>query len=155
MSTQARELSTALKIKEKLSIVLAPLTVVQSSDANGVMLLVSDGTPAAGEQVAAIRLCKMPSDFTDSVGLTQKIYAPLICQVIEETSTIAATSLLTAANRSKLDAILAQAGLRQERYMTANATVPATSMFAANAAVTTATAVATIEPDIQWPLSGQ
>lgn len=156
MSTNAKSQSLARSLRDNLRKRLPTFTISESLDAAGSRLLISaDATPAAGEQVCAIRIKFQDTQFDDVIGQDQRVYTPCVAQVIEENSTIANVSLLTMANKAAIDAELGRLGIKQERYMTANTVVPALSQFAANGSVTTATLRASLAADIKWPLSGQ
>lgn len=156
MSQMQKEQTLLLKLKEHLRMIFPTFTLTESLGSDGAKLLISaDSTPAAGEQVMAIRIKKNATDFTDSVGLTQKIYAPLMMQVIEESSSVAGLSILTAANKARLDSELAKMGVTEERYLNANTTAVTLAQFASDGTVSGSTKVADVRADVQWPLSGQ
>ncbi len=157
MSTIAKSQAIMRELKERLQKKM-PSTYVfsESADATGSILLISaDSTPAAGEQVIALRILAEKTAFTDILGSAQKVYAPLRAQVIEEASTIANVSLITLANRLQVDLELARMAVKQERYLNANTAVPAVSQFASDGSVSTSTKVASLAADMYWPLSGQ
>lgn len=157
MSTIAKSQAIMRELKERLQKKM-PSTYVfsESMDANGSILLISaDSTPAAGEQVVAIRILGEQTAFKNSIGSAQTVYAPLRAQVIEEASTIAGVSLITLVNRLHVDLELARMAVKQERYMNANTVVPAVSQFSADGSVATATKIASLPSDMYWPLSGQ
>ncbi len=157
MSTIAKAQAIMRELKERLQKKL-PSTYVftESSDVQGSRLLISaDATPAAGEQVVAIRILSEQTAHKDVLGNAQRVYAPLRAQVIEEASTISGVSLITLANRLQIDLEMARMGLKQDRYMNANTTVPAVSQFAADGTVSGSTLIASLPFDMYWPLSGQ
>lgn len=157
MSIIAKSQSLMRVLKNNLQQRL-PSTYVftESQDTQGAMLLISqDATPAAGEQVVAIRAKGQDQQFSDVIGNAQRSYSPMIFQVIEEASTIAGVSLMTLLNRIKIDMELARPGVKQERYLNANGTVPALSQFQTDGSVSSSTLNQSIAPDLYWPLSGQ
>lgn len=157
MSTIAKSQAIMRDLSERLQKKM-PSTYVfsQSQDANGSRLLISqDSTPAAGEQVIAIRIEGEQTAHKDVLGSAQRVYAPLRAQVIEEASSISGVSLITLANRLQVDLEMARMGLKQERYMNANGTVPAVSQFSADGSVASSTLIASLPFDMYWPLSGQ
>lgn len=155
MSNLAKAQSLSRVLKERIQMRLPSFVISESSDSQGSILLISqDSTPAAGEQVMAIRIKAQDTQFSDSIGNAQNSYSPMVIQVIEEASATAGVSLLTLANRMQLDCELARCGCKQERYQNANTVVPAVSQFAADGSVSTSTLRATIS-DLRWPLSGQ
>lgn len=121
----------------------------------GDQLLISQHSPAvAGEQNLAIRILGQDTQFTDVIGNPQSLYSPEKAQVIEEASTIANVSLLTLANASYINWEISRMGVKQERYLNSNGTVPALSQFASTGLVTGSNFVETVS-DLYWPLSGQ
>jgi hypothetical protein len=128
----------------------------QAMDQQGSQLLISQSsTPTAGQQNVAIRIESDVTAFLDVIGNPQKVYAPLKAQVIEESSTITGVSLLTLLNRLKIDLELARMGIKQERWLNANGTVPALSQFVSDGTISGSTLVASLPFDMYWPLSGQ
>lgn len=157
MSIIAKSQSLMRALKDNLQKRL-PSTYVfsESLDSQGARLLISaDATPAAGEQVVAIRIKSQDTQFNNVIQQAQQVYTPMICQVIEEASATAGVSLITLANRSQIDLEINRMGVKQERYLNANGTVPAMSQYAADGSVTGSTLAASVSPDLYWPLSGQ
>lgn len=157
MSSIAKSQAIMRDLKERLQKKMpASYQFSESMDAQGARLLISaDATPAAGEQVIAVRILPEKTAHQDILGSAQKVYAPLRAQVIEEASTISGVSLITLANRLQVDLELARMGLKQERYLNANTAVPAVSQFAADGSVSSSTLIASLPFDMYWPLSGQ
>lgn len=157
MSKIAKSQSLIRILKDNLAKRLPSTYVISESlDSQGDRLLISaDSTPAAGEQVVAIRIKAQDTQFLNSIGSAQDVYTPMIAQVIEEASTIAGVSLITLANRSQIDLELARLSIKQERYLNANTTVPALSQFQSDGSVSGSTLAASVSPDLYWPLSGQ
>ena len=157
MSIIAKSQSLMRVLQNNLQLRLpSTYTFTATQDTAGAQLMISQSsTPTAGEQNVAIRAIGQDQQFTDVIGNAQRTYSPMKFQVIEETSSVANVSLLTLANRVAIDMELARPGVRQERYLNANGTVPALSEFHTDGTVATATLVATIAPDLYWPLSGQ
>lgn len=157
MSAISKSQAIMRELKERLAIKMpSSYVLTESADANGSILLISaDATPAAGEQVIAIRILGEQTAFKDVLGSAQKVYAPLRAQVIEESSTISGVSLITLANRLHVDLELARMAVKQERYMNANTAVPAVSQFASDGSVSSSTKIASLAADMYWPLSGQ
>lgn len=157
MSTIAKSQAIMRDLQDRLQKKMPSTYVFSASfDTNGARLLISqDSTPSAGEQVVAIRIEGESTAHKDVLGNPQKVYAPLKAQVIEEASTIAGVSLITLANRLNIDLELARMGVKQERYMNANATVPAVTQFQADGTVSGSSLIASLPFDMYWPLSGQ
>lgn len=139
----AKEQSLVNKLKEELSLATPTITTTTAQDSAGAQLLLT-----AGASTMAIRVKSMATDFTDSLGLPQKIYSPMVIQVVEDSTDVMAAALkLSVENQiSRLSVT------KQERYSKAN---PALSDFATDGTVTGATAITTLAADPQWPLSGQ
>ena len=157
MSIIAKSQSLMRVLKNNLQQRL-PSTYVftESQDSQGAMLLISaDSTPAAGEQVVAIRAKGQDQQFSDVIGNAQRTYSPMVFQVIEEASTVSGVSLITLLNRIKIDMELARPGVKQVRYLNTNGTVPALSQFQADGSVSGSNFNQEISPDLYWPLSGQ
>lgn len=156
MSIIAKSQSLIKPLKDSLTKRLPSTYVLtESLDSQGARLLISaDATPAAGEQVMAIRIRGQDQQFQDVIGNAQRTYSPMVVQVIEEESTISGVSLMSLSNRIKIDWELARLGCKQERYMNANTAVPAMSQFASDGTVSSSTLNQGIS-DLYWPLSGQ
>lgn len=154
MASIAKESTLMLKLKERLSLLLPALTITTSFDASGAKLL---AVGASSHQAMAVRIMKIATDFTDSVGQAQAIYAPLKCQVLEEaTAADADTSIVKSPLKSQIDAEVCKLALIQERWMLPNGTAPALSQFNSDGTVGgSAVQEVDVRPDIQWPLSGQ
>lgn len=157
MAAEAKVQSLMRALKERLQKRLPSTWVfAESSDAQGARLLVSqDATPAAGEQVIAIRIKAQDTQFRDAIGMAQPVYTPCVAQVIEEASTIANVSLIQLANRLAVDTELARLSIKCERFMNSNTTAVALTQFQADGSVSGSTLVAVISPDLKWPLAGQ
>lgn len=156
MQAKFKAQTLMMQLKERLQ-KRFPSTYVfsESSDDKGVRLLISqDATPAAGEQVIAIRLLGVDTEARDILD-NKRVFSPIRCQVIEEESTITNVSLITLINKLYIDIELGRLGLLQERYLTANGTVPAVSMFQNDGSVATAVLKAKVSPDLYYPLLSQ
>lgn len=157
MSIIAKSQSLSRQLKDNLAKRLPSTYVISESlDSQGARLLISaDSTPAAGEQVVAIRIKGQDTQFSNVIAQAQTVYTPMVAQVIQEASTIANVGLLTLANQAVIDAELARLSIKQDRYMNSNTTVPALSQFQADGSVSGSSLVVSISPDLYWPLSGQ
>lgn len=156
MHAKLKAHSLLLQLKERLQKRFPSTYVItESSDDKGYRLLISqDATPAAGEQVIALRLLGVDTEARDIID-SKRVFGPIVCQVIEEESTITGVSLITLANKLRLDIELGRLGVLQERYMTANGTVPAVSMFQNDGSVATASLIIKASPDLYYPLLSQ
>lgn len=156
MNAKLKAQAMMLQLKERLQKRMPSSYVFSESlDDQGPRLLISqDTTPAAGEQVIAIRLLGVDSEAKDIIG-EKRVFAPVRAQIIMEESSISNVSLITLANHIRVAVELNRMGLLQEWYMTANGTVPAVSMFAADGSVSTATLRIKVSPDLYYPLLGQ
>jgi len=113
--------------KEAIKRRLSTYSFVESVDAtntNPVMVISADATPAAGEQVAVVRISPVALLFTNGIGGTQENMTPHYVDICLETSTIAAVALLTQVNQSNIIAEFLKLGAIVRIYMTANNTVP-------------------------------
>jgi len=157
MSIIAKSQALMRQLQDNLQLRLPSSYVFTAAqDTAGAQLLISQHYPAvAGEQNIAIRAIGQDQQFTDVIGNPQRTYSPMKFQVIEESSSISGVSLLTLLNRVSIDMELARPGVRQERWMNANGTVPALSEFNTDGSVSTASLILAIAPDLYWPLSGQ
>jgi hypothetical protein len=121
------------------------------------VLFDSDGEPymtigsnaAAGQQYAVLKVKTILPLGVDSLGLAARGYATVVCQLVEETSTIANVPLLTQANQLLILGELGHRGARIELYMTAN-TVAATV-----GAIIAGNLKATFEPDLKYKTLSQ
>lgn len=126
MSTLKKASVLSRELANRLARRFTSLSVVESFDGSGnPVITVSDGTPAAGEQVAVVRVLEQASIGTNSVGLAQDSFGPHVVQVCLETSTIANVALLLEANKLKLMGEVMSLKAKVELYMSANTTVPA------------------------------
>ncbi len=119
MASTAKANSLARQLKEDLALRLSALTVTQGYDASA-NPQVTVGAGTAGTQSAYIRIVPEATIQVDGLGLTQRVYTPHIIQVVLETSTIAAVSLMTEANKFLLVGELLKHGTKVELYMSAN-----------------------------------
>lgn len=137
-------------LESKLTLRLPTFTITKSVDAKGSMLLISaDATPAAGEEVMAIRIKPMEEERVNSIGLPQESFSPSVAQVIEEAAVAFAIK-----TKVCIESELAKLGVAQERYSKTAGTVPTLAMFLADGTVN-ATLDASLSNDAKWPLSGQ
>ena len=108
----AAELLNALQVQG--------FTCSTSFDSDGLPLVRVGSNPAAGQQTALIKIAEIAVLGTDAVGLTPKVYANHVAQLVLETSSVANLSLVTEANELLILCTLAQRGLKTELYMSAN-----------------------------------
>jgi len=150
----AKESTLLLKLKERLALFIPSATISVQYDASGASLLVSFGS---SHQAMAVKILKIASDFTDSVGNSQAIWAPLKCQVLEEAAAADANaSIVDVKYASFVNNEVSRMSLLQERWILPNGTAPALSQLNSDGTVGGSASLATtIRPDIQWPLSGQ
>lgn len=154
MATSTKALAMVRTLKEAIGRRLPTYVLTQSVDANGnpTLLVSADSAPAAGEQVALLRVRPVDLIFTNSVGQTQENFAPHFVEMCLETSSVASVALLTEANQAAIKGeVLKQSGIFIA-YLLTNGTVPAlasvdTQMVAANQ-------VATFELDPSFRLMG-
>ena len=157
VSSIAKSQAIMRDLTDRLQKKLPTSTFTSAVDVYGPQLLIT--MPGSG-QVMAIRIENEQSNFTDIIGSPQVVYAPLKAQVIEEASATAGVSLMLLVNRLAVDLELARMGLKQERWMNANGTLPTLAQFQSGGStpsptVTGSTLIASLPFDMYWPLSGQ
>lgn len=150
MSEIAKQQSLIMELKSRLQKRLPSWTFTESMDDSGMRLLASaDATPAAGEQVLAIKFKMESTQFENSIGVAQKVFSPSVCQIIQE------AGILSLVNQLIIDLEVSRMGVTQERFQNTAASVPAVSQFQDDGSVTGSTLIARIANDLYWPLSGQ
>ena len=119
MAASAKSLSLCLELKDRLArrTTLAVGDIAFDTD-GGAYFLVGAGT--AGSQSMLVKSKQIDPMGTDVIGLAAKGYSQTVLQVVVETSTIANTALLTAANMLNLMGEVLRQGSRVELYMSAN-----------------------------------
>jgi hypothetical protein len=130
----------AVELQTELARRFATVSAVKFDTDSNPYVLVGAGT--AGSQSAVVKVLDFPILGVDIVGVAARNYGnPVEIQVVEETSTIAATPLLTAANQIALMGAVALRGARVLVYLTANTVVVAPGA---------GTLVATFDPDLKY-----
>jgi hypothetical protein len=100
------------------------LSVAETVDGSGnPVLTISDGTPAAGEQVIVLTVKSDTTLFTNVLG-AQTVYTPHLVECVMETSTIANVPLVLASNWFPVLGEVLKLGTAVTLYLTANTTVP-------------------------------
>lgn len=143
MAASAKSLSLALELRDRLArrTALAIGEIAFDTD-GGAWFLVGAGT--AGSQSMVIKSKEIAPLGVDGIGNAAKGYAQTVMQCVVETSTIAATALLTMANMVPLLGEVLRQGSRVELYMSANTnTVGVEDITAGNLK-------STWEPDLQY-----
>lgn len=159
MAKSFKAISMMAKFKDRVQKLL-PSTFVYTDgvDADGypTLLIAADASPATTEQVLAIRIVSVQSQFENVVlGSSAAVYSPHRVQVIAEDGTSAGILYVTAPNLVKVFDELKYLMIDQELYFSANTTVPALSMFAADGAVSSAVLEDVIPADFRALGSGQ
>jgi len=98
---------------------------------------VTQGTLAAGQQAAVVKVTPVPSINVDGLGLAQKVYATHYIQVVLETSTIAHVALMTEQNKVW---VYGETGARNCRFQ----------LFLSANTVAVSTAAITGTPEATW-----
>jgi hypothetical protein len=161
MSAIAKSQSLVRSLKDRLSKRMPAGYIVRDSvDAAGARLEIQqDSSWSSTEQKAVIRIVAQGTQFSDIVGGAQKVYTPMVAQMISEgDSATPIASQLTASNQARILNELFRLGIKVELYLTDLAVEPALSLFLADGTVNTSSTcvlIDRIEPDLQWPLSGQ
>jgi hypothetical protein len=145
MAASAKSLSLLLELRDRMArrTALAIGEVSYDTD-GGAYFLIGAGT--AGTQSMLIKSVQIDPLGFDGIGIAARGYAQTKLQVVLETSTIAATPLLTGANMLDLMGEVLRQGARTELYLSPNTD---------NVGVDEITAgqlVKTWEPDLQYRL---
>jgi hypothetical protein len=143
MAASAKSLALLKELKDRLArrTTLAIGDISFDTDGGGWFLI---GTGAAGTQSMVVKSKQIDPVGFDGIGLAARGYSQTVMQLVLETSTIANTSLLTAANFLPLLGEVLRQGSRVELYMSANTnTVDVTDITSGNLKVTW-------EPDLQF-----
>lgn len=117
----AKALSVASELRDDLA---RRFTLVSGIlfDTDGMPYInVSQGTMAAGQQAACVKVADIANFGTDSIGGAAKNYGhPIQIQVVLETSSVANLALMTEANELALLGAVLFRGQRVQLYMSAN-----------------------------------
>lgn len=143
MAISAKSLSLVQELRSRLAnrTTLALGEIAFDTDGGAWFLI---GTGAAGSQSMVVKSKQIDPLGNDVIGTAARGYAQTVIQLVVETSTIAATALLTAANFLPLVGEVLRQGSRVELYMSANTnTVGVEDITAGNLKVTW-------EPDLQY-----
>jgi hypothetical protein len=109
---------------------------------------VADGTWTTAEEYAYIRIKGEDTIQEDVVGLTQRVYAPHVCQIVTE-ATAGGDSTMKAANLFPIICTIANYGMKMELYHSEATKEPA------EAEIKPANLKATFTPDLYHPLTSQ
>lgn len=149
MSRRANEAMELLKAALKLEL---PSFVLTSGNVNGdpTLQVAADATPAAGEEVAYIKIVQRSySGFpTISLASAEDGRAHLV-QMALETSAVANKSVWLDADLLRLNARLKDLNMEIELYLKANGAIPV------EADITSANLKAVIRADVRHPNAGQ
>lgn len=121
MSTQ-KALALAVELRDLLVGRFTTVDVIAIDTASIPSFTVTQGTLAAGQQAATVRVRGILPLGTDSLGLAARVYANHVVQIVLETSSIASVALMTEALKSQLFSLAALLGTRVEIYLQPNAT---------------------------------
>lgn len=140
----ARSQSFAAELQNVLARRFATVSSLSFDTDGEPYLLIGAGT--AGSQSAIVKVKTYAPLGVNVIGLAATAFAPLVTQIVLETSTIANVPLLIQSNVLALLGELGHRGARQELYMTAN-TVAVTV-----GAIIAGNLKATFDPDLQYKL---
>jgi len=145
MPASAKSLSLLQELRDRLArrTSLAVGDIQLDTDGAGYLLV---GAGTAGSQSMLIKSKQIDPVGFDGIGLAARGYTPTVMQVVLETSTIAATPLLTAANMLDLMGEVLRQGTRVELYLSPN-----TDNVGVDE-ITSGQLVKTWDPDLQYRL---
>jgi hypothetical protein len=152
MSTTKKAIELSAELADELRKRFGTIftSIVEGSDSNGnPTIVMSDGTPVAGEQNVVVRTKAMPWTLaTDVLGLAAGRYTPHVIDVCVEASTVAGCPLVLASTLIPLMATVTKRGTQVDTYLTAHATVPSVANL--DTLVTAGTIDSSYQPELYW-----
>lgn len=143
-ATSAKANVLAAELRDRLKRRFTTVSDVQFDSDNAPYLTATQGTLAAGQQVALIKVIAEQPLGVDGLGLTPRAFTPHRMQIVLETSTIANVPLLTGANMLLLLGESTHFGTVTELYLRANASAVVIGD------ITAGNLKQTWEPDQKW-----
>lgn len=131
MATTEKAIALTAELRDSLRRYFASVSDVQFDVDGNPFLTATQGTLAAGQQAALVKILPVPSIQVDGLGLAQRVYATHIVQVLLESSTTAHIALMLESNKLY---VLEEAGARNcemQLYLGANGAAVATSALIA------------------------
>lgn len=143
-ATSYKANALAYELKDRLARRFTLVSDVLFDTDGAPYLNVSQGTMAAGQQAAVVKVIAEQPLGVDGLGLTPRAFTPHRMQVVLETSTIANVALMTEVNKLYLLGEVTHFGTKTEVYMSANANaVDPTDITSGNLK-------ASWDPDLKW-----
>lgn len=143
-ATSAKANVLAAELKDRLARRFTTVSDVLFDTDGAPYLNVTQGTMAAGQQAAVVKVIAEQPLGVDGLGLTPRAFTPHRMQVVLETSTIANVALMTEVNKLYLFGEVTHFGVRTQLYMSANTnSVDPTDITAGNLK-------ADWDPDLKW-----
>lgn len=145
-ATSYKANAIAYELKNRLEKRFSSVSNVLFDTDNAPYLNVSQGTMAAGQQAAVVKIIAEQPMGVDGLGLTPRAFTPHRIQVVLETSTIANVALMTEANKLLLLGEVTHFGTLVELYMSANTNAVDTTD------ITSGNLKLAWDPDLKWRL---
>ena len=143
-ATSAKANVLAAELKDRLARRFSLVSDVLFDTDGAPYLNVSQGTMAAGQQAAVVKVIAEQPLGVDGLGLTPRAFSPHRMQIVLETSTIANVALMTEVNKLFLLGEVTHFGTKTELYMSANTkSVDPTDITSGNLK-------ASWDPDLKW-----
>lgn len=132
------------ELKDRLARRFTTVSDVQFDTDGAPFLTCTQGTLAAGQQVALVKVIAEQPLGVDGLGLTPRAFSPHRMQVVLETSTIANVALMTEVNKLFLLGEVTHFGVKTEIYLRANASAVVIGD------ITSGNLKASWDPDLKW-----
>lgn len=143
-ATSAKANVLAAELKDRLARRFSLVSDVLFDTDGAPYLNVSQGTMAAGQQAAVVKVIAEQPLGVDGLGLTPRAFTPHRMQIVLETSSIANVALMTEANKLQLVGEVTHFGTKTELYMSANGNaVDPSDISSANLKLSW-------DPDLKW-----
>ena len=139
----ARDTADATRVE------MPTLTTVETVDSNG-FPVVTVGSIAISGGGAYLSFVTETTLQVDSLGNSQRVYAPSRIRVALEASATAGSAIMSSADQAKLNKILGKWGTKVELWLETNGTAPSATTFN-----TASKKVADLYPDVYNPLRSQ
>jgi hypothetical protein len=120
MGTSAKSLSLANQLHDSLKLRFSLVNDVAFDTDGNPFFRVSQGTVAAGQQAACVKVAPIMPLGVDVIGNAARGYAPDVVQIVLEASATSGQALASAANVLLLQGEAVKSGCRVELYLSAN-----------------------------------
>lgn len=143
-ATSAKANVLAAELKDRLARRFSLVSDVKFDSDGAPYVECSQGTMAAGQQAALVKVIAEQPLGVDGLGLTPRAFTPHRMQVVLETSSVANVALMTEANKLLLLGEVTHFGTKTELYLSANGNaVDPTDISSGNLKVSW-------DPDLKW-----